>query len=214
MELISTREKVLKQVRLALTGPKESIPAISNHESQVFYLPTLDVLAESFKKQFENKGGNCFICANKYDFIDQLIEYLQDLQLSDIVVFNNKIQNYLDSCSFEYQNNNIDVINADAAIVNCEYLVANSGIILQTDSNSEGRSILTLPPVQCVMAFKDQLVAGEQHALEKLKNRYDGDLPGSIHFHGPANFSLDYDYKPRKGAFGAKNRTVFIILER
>ena len=74
MEDSTTREKILKKIRQALTNHRSQPYPNIDWDSNVHVL-SKDSLEESFAKEFTAIGGRFVFCENELDFLEQLVQH-------------------------------------------------------------------------------------------------------------------------------------------
>ncbi len=60
----------------------------------------------------------------------------------------------------------------DAAITDCELLVARTGSIVMSAAQPSGRALPVFAPVHLVVAFTHQLVFDVKDGIQRLKEKY------------------------------------------
>ena len=99
----------------------------------------------------------------------------------------------------------------DAAITECDALVAQTGSVLVTSRSAGGRALSCLPPHHIVIARRDQLVPDLPAAFALLKQRYSGKFPSMISFITGPSRTGDIERILVLGAHGPKRLTIFVV---
>jgi len=207
------KEKVLKEVRKALIKKSpEAYPGI-NFTKNVYELPkpsdnALDVL---FAEQFSKVAGNFIFCENEAGLITNLGQLITEKLWKNIFTIDPSIQEILHKGNIKYFGKNDDMVNMEAGITLCEFLVARSGSIIVSSKQASGRRMSVFPPAHIVIAYSDQLVPHVKDALEGLKKRYKSKLPSQIStITGPSR-TADIEKTLILGAHGPKEVYVFLL---
>ena len=96
----------------------------------------------------------------------------------------------------------------DAAITECDALVAQTGGVVVTSRNTGGRALSVLPPHHVVIAQRNQLVADLPAAFALLQQRYAPDYPSMISFITGPSRTGDIERILVLGAHGPKKLTI------
>ena len=102
---------------------------------------------------------------------------------------------------------------ADAAITDCEYLVARTGTLVLSSAQPSGRALPVYAPVHIVVAYTHQLVFDLKDALNKLKDKYGNDIPSAISFATGPSRTADIEKTLVVGIHGPKEVYVFLVDE-
>ena len=96
----------------------------------------------------------------------------------------------------------------DAAITECDALVAQTGGVVVTSRSTGGRALSVLPPHHVVIARRDQLVADLPAAFAWLQQKYAPDYPSMISFITGPSRTGDIERILVLGAHGPKKLTI------
>ena len=99
----------------------------------------------------------------------------------------------------------------DAALTECESLVAQTGSVCVTALSSGGRALSVLPPHHIVIAQKSQLVPDLAAAYELLAEKYRKGYPSFISFITGPSRTGDIERILVLGAHGPKKLTVLLV---
>ena len=111
------------------------------------------------------------------------------------------------SCGYEKS----DLESCDAALTECESLVAQTGSVCVTGQSSGGRALSVLPPHHIVIARHSQLVADLTAALELLAAKYGAAYPSFISFISGPSRTGDIERILVLGAHGPKKLTILLL---
>jgi L-lactate dehydrogenase complex protein LldG len=101
--------------------------------------------------------------------------------------------------------------NCDAAITECDALVAQTGSVLLTSRSAGGRALSVLPPHHVVIARRDQIISDLPEAFELLKIRYGKAYPSFISFITGPSRTGDIERILVLGAHGPKKLTIICV---
>jgi L-lactate dehydrogenase complex protein LldG len=101
-----------------------------------------------------------------------------------------------------------DLENCDAALTECEALVAQTGSVLVSAPSAGGRALSVLPPHHVVLARCEQLVADLPAAFELLLQKYAANYPSMISFITGPSRTGDIERILVLGAHGPKKLTI------
>jgi L-lactate dehydrogenase complex protein LldG len=96
----------------------------------------------------------------------------------------------------------------DAAITECDALVAQTGGVVVTSRSTGGRALSVLPPHHVVVARREQLVADLPAAFALLQRKYAPDYPSMISFITGPSRTGDIERILVLGAHGPKKLTI------
>ena len=96
----------------------------------------------------------------------------------------------------------------DAAITECDALIAQTGGVVVTSRSTGGRALSVLPPHHVVIARREQLVADLPAAFALLQQRYAPDFPSMISFITGPSRTGDIERILVLGAHGPKKLTI------
>jgi L-lactate dehydrogenase complex protein LldG len=99
----------------------------------------------------------------------------------------------------------------DAAITECDALVAQTGGVVVTSRSAGGRALSILPPHHVVVARRDQLVADLPAAFALLQQKYAPDFPSMISFITGPSRTGDIERILVLGAHGPKKLTILCV---
>jgi L-lactate dehydrogenase complex protein LldG len=98
--------------------------------------------------------------------------------------------------------------NCDAAITECDALIAQTGSVLVTSRSAGGRALSVLPPHHIVIAKRSQLVGDLTDAFVLIKEKYGGNYPSFISFITGPSRTGDIERVLVLGAHGPKKLTI------
>jgi L-lactate dehydrogenase complex protein LldG len=101
----------------------------------------------------------------------------------------------------------------DAAITECDALIAQTGSVLVTGRSAGGRALSVLPPHHVVIATAAQLVPDLPTAFELLKKKYAPDYPSFISLITGPSRTGDIERILVLGAHGPRQLTILCVQE-
>jgi L-lactate dehydrogenase complex protein LldG len=96
----------------------------------------------------------------------------------------------------------------DAAITECDALVAQTGSVLVTSRTAGGRALSVLPPHHIVLARREQLIADLPAAFALISKQYGSNYPSMISFITGPSRTGDIERILVLGAHGPKKLTI------
>ncbi len=101
--------------------------------------------------------------------------------------------------------------SCDAALTECDALVAQTGSVLVTSRSAGGRALSVLPPHHIVLARRSQLVADLPDAFQLLQRKYADNYPSLISFITGPSRTGDIERILVLGAHGPKRLTILCL---
>jgi L-lactate dehydrogenase complex protein LldG len=99
----------------------------------------------------------------------------------------------------------------DAALTECDALVAQTGSVLITSRSAGGRTLSALAPHHVVLARREQLVPDLTAAFALLSERYGPDYPSLMSFITGPSRTGDIERILVLGAHGPKRLSIFCV---
>ena len=205
MKISSSKEKILKKIREALSNPVPLPFPKSEGSTSIFPAPDADleiVFAEEFTKLF----GKFAFCMDETDARNQLHILLNSRKWEKVYCVENELNSFL-----EIPINTATLHNCDVSITSCHYLVARTGSMVLSSAQIEGRTASVYAPVHICIAYTDQLVCDTRDALKGLKQTYGAKLPSSISFAAGPSRTADIEKTLVVGVHGPGEVFVFLI---
>jgi L-lactate dehydrogenase complex protein LldG len=209
MKVSSSKEKILKKIREALSNSTPLPFPKSEGTSSVFPPPTED-LEILFAEEFTKLSGKFAFCINETDARNQIKNLILQRKWQNIYCNENELSNLFTSTEFP-EIKKLSLANCDAAITSCNYLVARTGAIVMTSAQQSGRTVSAYAPVHICIAYTDQLVFDTRDALKNLKNKYGNTIPSFITFAAGPSRTADIEKTLVVGVHGPKEVYVFLI---
>jgi len=209
MEETTSKEKMLKSIRNALIHKSVNPFPGLDLESPI-YVPATETPDLTFAEEFTKVNGQFVYCED----IPALIENLKLIAIeqgwTNVFTFDSQLDKVLDKARVIHSTNKDDFANLKVAVTFCENLVARVGSIVISSRQTAGRKLNIFPEVHVVVAMTSQIVPDIQHAIKRLREKYEGRLPSMISFiTGP---SLTAGIEPSLTQGGQGPREVFVFL--
>jgi L-lactate dehydrogenase complex protein LldG len=205
MKISSSKEKILKKIREALSNPVPLPFPKSEGSTSIFPAPGEDlemVFAEEFTKLF----GKFAFCVNEEDAKNQVSILINHRKWEKVYCVEKELSSFL-----ELPANTSSLHECEVSITSCHYLVARTGSIVLSSAKEEGRTTSVYAPIHICIAYTDQLVFDTRDALKGLKETYAGKLPSSISFAAGPSRTADIEKTLVVGVHGPGEVFVFLI---
>lgn len=209
MKVSSSKEKILKKIREALSNPVP-LPFPKSEGSNSVFQSQAEELEILFAEEFTRLMGKFAFCINVADAKDQIQKLIAHKNWKHLYCAEEKISALLQSNGFPGMNSS-SLAQCDAAITSCHYLVARTGTIVMSSAQQSGRTASAYAPVHICIAYADQLVFDTRDALKNMKSKYGNDLPSFITFAAGPSRTADIENTQVIGAHGPKEVYLFLI---
>jgi len=104
-----------------------------------------------------------------------------------------------------------DLESCDAALTECEVLVAQTGSVLVSAPSAGGRALSVLPPHHVVLARRNQMVPDLSAALQRVQEKFKGKFPSFFSFISGPSRTGDIERILVLGAHGPKKLTILLL---
>lgn len=204
MAVTPAKENILKKIRQALSHPVP-LPFPQSEGTHSVFLPATDSLDVLFAQEFTNMQGKFAFCVNEEEMLLQLKQLITEKQWTKIYCNTDKW-----NAGFS---NTINLPGCDASITDCEFLVARTGTIVMSTAQQSGRTVSVYAPVHICIAYSHQLVYDIKDALQKVKEKYAGNIPSLITFATGPSRTADIEKTLVTGVHGPKEVYCFLVEE-
>ena len=202
MAVSPAKENILKRIRQALSNPVPLPFPQSEGTNSVFHPPT-DSLDVVFAQEFINMQGRFSFCIDEAEMLQQLQQLITEKQWT-------KIYCNTDKWNAKFSNT-INLAGCDASITDCEFLVARTGTIVMSAAQQSGRTVSVYAPVHICIAYTNQLLYDVKDALQKIKEKYNGNIPSLITFATGPSRTADIEKTLVTGVHGPKEVYCFLV---
>lgn len=192
--------------KIAAFSDKSVVNATFENEDARIYKPIEGSLDSCFKAELALIGGEAFSFKTDVELYDCLNSFLVEKGFAAVYSCLPDIQNLLPNVSLNCE----PYAEMDAAITECEFLVARTGSVLISSASYGGRQLNVFPPVHIVIAKRSQLVPFVTDALQALQEKYLGALPSLVSLISGPSRTADIEKTLVMGAHGPRELYVFI----
>ena len=201
---LDSRHIILQKI--AAFSDKSVVNATFENEDARIYKPIEGSLDSCFQAELALIGGESFSFKTDVELYDCLNSFLVEKGFAAVYSCLPDIQNLLPNVSL----NGEPYAEMDAAITECEFLVARTGSVLISSASYGGRQLNVFPPVHIVIAKRSQLVPFVTDALQALQEKYLGALPSLVSLISGPSRTADIEKTLVMGAHGPRELYVFI----
>ncbi|KAA9041703.1 lactate utilization protein B/C [Ginsengibacter hankyongi] len=212
MRVSSSKEKILKKIREALTNPVPLPFPKSEGTTSVFPQQKED-LEITFAEEFTKLLGKFAFCVSEADMKHQLQKLLSEKKWTNIFCKEDSLVKILNDGKLPKLNQST-LADCDVSITTCEYLIARTGSIVMTSAQQSGRTVSAYAPVHICIAYINQLVYDTRDALKLLKTKYGNSFPSFITFAAGPSRTADIEKTLVVGVHGPKEVYLFLIDEQ
>jgi L-lactate dehydrogenase complex protein LldG len=213
MNTQDTKNNILKKISRALQDAQVPMPfpEVANLQNSVFQSDDQKDHAEIFAKQFTDLGGKFIYCETEDVAIEKLIQ-LADAQSWNHVHCNQVNFNTLFAKhQMSFIKTGKEIHNMQAAISDCEALVARLGSLLISSASDSGRILNVYCPVHICIAYANQIVWDVKDAMELITQKYGANLPSMINLATGPSRTADIEKTLVVGVHGPKEVYVLFI---
>ena len=202
MSVTPAKENILKRIRQALSNPVP-LPFPQSEGNNAVFHHASDSLDVVFAQEFTNMQGKFVFCISEAEMLQQLEHLIAQKQWQ-------KIYCNTDKWNARFSNT-INLPGCDASITDCEFLVARTGTIVMSAAQQSGRTVSVYAPIHICIAYTNQLVYDVKDALQKLKEKYTGNIPSLITFATGPSRTADIEKTLVTGVHGPKEVYCFLV---
>ncbi|HXS59101.1 MAG TPA: lactate utilization protein [Hanamia sp.] len=209
MKVSSSKEKILKKIREALSNPVPLPFPKSEGVASVFKRKEED-LEMIFAEEFTKLSGKFAFCMNDADLKFQLKSLVAQKKWDHIYCVEKKFFGLFEGDYFP-KINQAALADCDVSVTSCNYLIARTGAIVMSSAQESGRTASVYAPVHICIAYVDQLVFDTRDALKSIKEIYGNKLPSFITFAAGPSRTADIEKTLVVGVHGPKEVYVFLV---
>ncbi len=208
MKVSSSKEKILKKIREALSNPVP-LPFPKSEGTDSVFQPPKDDLEIIFAEEFTKLLGKFAFCVNETDMKLQLMKLAAEKKWKNLYCVESELlKKFNGKGVFD---SGTSLADCDASVTTCEFLIARTGAIVMTSAQQSGRTVSAYAPVHICIAYTDQLVYDTRDALKLLKTKYSGNIPSFITFAAGPSRTADIEKTLVVGVHGPKEVYLFLI---
>ena len=211
MKVSSSKEKILKKIREALSNPVPLPFSKSEGSTSVFH-PLAGELEILFAEEFTKLSGKFAFCINEADATNQILKLIASRKWQHVYCNEEKLSKLL-VANGSLTLNTSSLADSNAALTSCHYLIARTGAIVMSSAQQSGRTVSVYSPVHICIAYIDQLVFDTYDALRSFKSKNVQSLPSFITFAAGPSRTADIEKTLVVGVHGPKEVYVFLVDE-
>lgn len=211
MKASSSKEKILKKIREALSNPVP-LPFPKSEGTDYVFQPQTDDLEFLFAEEFTKLLGKFAFCVSEKDMKLQLLQLVAEKKWKNIYCVEEGLLKIIDDGKF-LNFNKSTLADCDASITSCKFLVARTGAIVMTSAQQSGRTVSAYSPVHICIARVNQLVYDTRDALKSFKAGGNDNIPSFITFAAGPSRTADIEKTLVVGVHGPKEVYLFLIDE-
>lgn len=211
----TNKEQILAKLRNALIEKPEAMFQDIDLQTDTWKpIKEEDGNAITFVQKFKDMGGIFIYLENEAEFGDCVKQLAPQNGWEPLWCTSLEMQQLLEKYSLSYSEEPVkEDKHKTVSITNCEYLIAQTGSIIISDSNNSSRKTYTDADVLLVLARTDQIVSGLKEALQLLKNKLsDHEASQAVLITGPTR-TYDIEQEVIHNVFGPRQIAVFLIDE-
>ena len=212
MKVSSSKEKILKKIREALSNPVP-LPFPKSEGTNSVFKQQKEDLEIIFAEEFIKLLGKFAFCVNETDMKVQLQQLVSEKKWENIFCKEDRVLKIFNDGKFSNLNKST-LTDCDASVTTCKYLIARTGSIVMTSAQQSGRTVSAYAPVHICIAYINQLVFDTRDALKLLKTEYGNSLPSFITFAAGPSRTADIEKTLVVGVHGPKEVYLFLIDEK
>jgi L-lactate dehydrogenase complex protein LldG len=224
---MTNREIILSRIRKALKVAAPH-PALHDGPTEHFslsasprkWLPpvgeTLEAQIELFRRNADDLKAEFRVCAS----LGEAIQHVKNLaaaggwkkigrhagELTDAVARELGLAEVRTDRGYAVE----DLESCDAALTECEALVAQTGSVLVSAASAGGRALSVLPPHHVVLARRNQMTPDLTAALQRVQEKFKGKFPSFLSFISGPSRTGDIERILVLGAHGPKKLTILL----
>jgi len=210
MEESTSREKILKKIRNALTEQSDPPYPILDQESPVFPKLT-DTLDVTFAKALVSMAGKFVYSESEDEFLGVLKSFILEKDWPLLYCLDPMLQSRLKLAGIPFESDVAKITEARIGITRCEALVARFGSVMVSSRLSPGRKIVGFPEIHVVVGFTSQLVPELKDAYKLIRKKYGVDFPSMVSLITGPSRTADIEKTLVMGAHGPRELYVFLI---
>ena len=209
MEASTGKEGILKNIRKALTQSVEQ-PFPGIEKINFAFENAGDDLSVLFAEKFSALLGQFSFCANEEDLVNQIRQLVVERGWMEVHCADENIKTALSSFGFPAFSEK-PLADADVSITKCEVLVARTGSMVLSSTESSGRLSSVYAPIHICIAKASQLVYDIKDALVFMQKKYGDQLPSMISFATGPSRTADIEKTLVVGVHGPKEVFCFLL---
>ena len=209
MNISPSKENILKKIRKALSH-STPLPFPQSEGNQSVFQPLEQELEVEFAEQFTKLQGKFIYCINQQEFAFQLSSLIKKQNWEKVFCVEDKLITPV-IAQLADRLVKTDLANCDVSITGCENLVARTGTIVMSSTQTSGRTTSVYAPIHICIAFTSQLVYDIKDALQAAKDKYGSNFPSLLTFATGPSRTADIEKTLVVGVHGPKEVYLFLV---
>lgn len=206
----SSKENILNKIRKSLAqSTPMPFPEVQHIRREATVTPQKDELSVEFAQNFSKAGGQFVYCSTPAELVQQLDTLQQAKGWKKIFCREPKLIDLLQQHGFhgmEFGN----FMECEAAVTDCENLIARTGSILMSSAQTSGRTTSVYAPVHICIAFTHQIVYDIYEGLDHIQ-RSKEKLPSLITLATGPSRTADIEKTLVVGVHGPEEVFCFVV---
>lgn len=209
----NSKENILQRLREASNIGNFSKFDIDDSRNLSF-VPADGQLSVFFKKEIEKVSGNCILCEDEEEIIEEIKTILQEKKLTKILCKDDKIKQLLNTGNILYKEKITDYNDIEVSITPCDFLSARTGSVIISSTLLKEREIQIFAPVHFIIAYETQLLSDLDLVMKEIEKKYSNNYPSQISVITGQSRTADIEKTLILGAHGPKEIFVFLIQNK
>ena len=207
---VTSREKILKKIRKALTNKSSRELADVDLESEIF-VSSDEPLEIQFAQNLTSLNGKFVFCENENEFIENFSFFVKDNNWQNVFCLEPQIKDILKKGKIKFSDKKEQFLETDIGLTFCECLIARTGSVVITSKQASGRKLPVYSNIHIVVAYTSQLVNTIKDGLKFIRSKYGIQIPSMITTISGPSKTADIEKTLVQGAHGPKEIFVFLI---
>lgn len=163
-----------------------------------------------FARNFTRKGGKFLFNESKSSLVDNFKDICTENNWNpqQVLCLNDSLSGQFGASSIPQNSGSLKAY--EAALIECEYLISNTGKILLSEYQIKHFKLSDFPQTVIVKASMSQLVRDVSQGMSLLKNKYPGKIPTNI---TTLKIRSDSEEEKRTLESGTTSKSIYLLLE-
>lgn len=206
----TSKEKILKKIRKALTHKSPQVIGDVDKESEIFTFSE-EPLEIQFAQNFSALNGKFIFCENENEFVESFDFIAKDNNWKNLFCLEPQLKELLKNGNINFSDKEEDLLKTDIGLTLCETLIARTGSVMISSKQASGRRLPVYSNFHIVVAYTSQLVLNIKDALKFIREKYNNQLPSMISTISGPSRTADIEKTLVQGAHGPREIFVFLI---
>ena len=163
-----------------------------------------------FARNFTRKGGKFLFNESKSSLVDNFKDICTENNWNpqQVLCLNDSLSGQFGASSIPQNSGSLKAY--EAALIECEYLISNTGKILLSEYQIKHFKLSDFPQTVIVKASMSQLVRDVSQGMSLLKNKYPEKIPTNI---TTLKIRSDSEEEKRTLESGTTSKSIYLLLE-